>query len=578
MISTVKKSGIWVGYLIFSPLLFYIVYRYSSPVPDFLSVEYGIFLGLSILVALYPIQTEDSILFLINGVSLSVFIIFGLFAELILTTIALLALMVRSNIKWDEHYRYPLNLLMFQLLSVLSAGAYYLFLPLIAPISAFDHSLTALVIYMFVHLVGNQIAMYVINRYYFGDKDTKLIDDYLNFSIYTSLYIVPVSFILIYLYEELNITGALIGALPFITITLGINYFYKSKMNNTYLKKVNVLAQDLTEKKKSNEVIETYLKSLATIFPVDALSYFTVSSKEDLHRVVVYQEKKGIQTMNEEFMLTDQSILKKAVGSKEILYYSRSSDWKKYCINDITYPAESALVLPVMQRDGVTGLILLSHRTKNMYNDMLVSLIRILHQYFSIALDNASYFEQLEENSETDYLTKLPNLKAFSKKLEEALHGDQERVSLIVLDLDHFKKTNDTYGHQAGNEVLTQVAELLEIFLKRDVLIARYGGEEFVVLLRGYSKQDAAELAETIRCEIERHAFKINQSIIDKDTVTVHVTASMGVATYPEDCKEADELITLADKAMYIGSKQRGRNRVTVAKKGSYQNAGKKIF
>lgn len=578
MISRKKKSGIWLAYFIFSPLLFYIVHKYSTSVPNLFTAEYGIFLSLGILVALYPIHTEDSILFLINGVSLAAFVLFGLFAEIILTTIALLALMIRSNIKLDEHYRYPLNLLMFQLLSFVSALAYYLIEPAMSTLSFYDYSLTSLVVYMFVHIAANQLLLYLISRYYFNNKEAKLIDEYLNFSIYTSLFIVPVSFILIYLYEELSVVGALIGAIPFVTITIGINFFYKSKMNNTYLNNVNMLAQDLNEKKKRNDVIETYLKSLAKIFPVDALSYFTISPSDDIHRTLVYQDKKEMQMMKEFFMLSEQSILKEAIDSKSILYYSRSTDWKKYCANDISYSAESALVLPVMQHDEVTELILLSHRTKNMYNDMIVSLIKILHQYFSIALDNASQYEQLEENSETDYLTQLPNLKGFSKKLEEALCADYDSVSLIVLDLDHFKITNDTYGHQAGNEVLKQVAAILESFAEESVCVARYGGEEFVVLLPEYAKEEAGEIAELMRSQIEKHSFTISQSIQNKHAVTISITASIGVAAYPEDCREADELITLADKAMYIGSKQRGRNRVTIADKGSYQNASKKIF
>lgn len=575
MISTMKKSGIWLSYLIFSPLLFYIVLQYSTDLSNLLSIEYGIFLTLSIIVALYPIHTEDSVLFLINGVSLSTFVLFGLLAELILTSIALLALMIRSNIKIDEHYRYPLNLMMFQFLSVMSALSYYLFKPLMRPLSFYDHSLTVLAIYMFVHLIGNQVVMYVLNRYYFGNKETKLINDHLNFSIYASLFTVPISFILIYLFEELTIAGALIGAIPFVTVTLGLNFFYKSKMNNTYLNKVNALAQALTEKKKRSEVIETYLGSLAKIFPVDALSYFTVSPTEEFHRVVVYQDKIGIKTMREEFLLSDQSILKQAVSTEQILFYSRSSDWKKYCINDITYSAESAMVLPVFYNDNVTELILLSHRTKNRYNDMLISLIKILHQYFAVALDNAAQYEQLEVDGETDFLTGLPNLKSFSKKLEESVNADHEFISLIVLDLDRFKRINDTYGHQAGNEVLKQLSQLLKSSVQDDNIVARYGGEEFVLLLPGYSKQKAGELAESIRKQIEHQACTITHSIQKKETITVFVTASLGVATYPEDAREADELITTADKAMYIGSKQKGRNRVTIAKKGSYQNAVK---
>lgn len=384
MVSVKKKGGIWLSFFILSPLIIYLVIPTSS-IEQMWTVDYLFFALLCLLVSLYPIHTENSILFLTNGVSVAVFVIYGLFAEIVVTTIALVALMLRSNIKSDEHYRYPLNILMFQLLSVVSASAYYIVIPMVPTAGMSGFSLTALIIYMLVHLGFNQIAMYYVNRYLFNIEETEMIDEDFKFSFYTSLFIVPLSFILIYLFEELHLNGIVIGAIPFLTITVGMNVFFKNQMNNTYLKKVNVLAQELTEKRKRDEVIETYLSSLANIFPVDALSYFNVSEQGELNRTIVFNENKGIKEINESFTISSQSILNKAIMDRAIFYYNRASEWRTHCIDDISYHAESAMVLPVTMRDDVSGIILISHKTKFMYNDMIVSLIKILHQYSSFA-------------------------------------------------------------------------------------------------------------------------------------------------------------------------------------------------
>ncbi|GAB2491364.1 hypothetical protein GCM10008929_14400 [Alkalibacterium psychrotolerans] len=578
MISSFYKKVIWGSFAMGSPVLFYLAYSLSHTRPDFFSFEFGIFLLLAIIVALYPIHTEESILFLITGISLPAFVLFGLFAEMVLTTIALIFLMMRSHIKLDESFRYPLNIVMFQILSIIAAVTYNLINPYITISSYHNYSIIAMTIYMLIHLLANQFLMLVFNRYLFNDKEASFLDGEFIFSLVTSLFTVPLSFILIYLFVEIGIPGALIGSLPFITITIGVNVHYKSKVNNSYLKKVNTLAQELTEKKQTREVLETYLRSLAMIFPVDALSYFTINDKQSLQRVAIYRKKEGFKELEEAFDLSNKSILKRAMDTKDILYYNRSLDWKKYCIRDLSYTAESALVLPITQQNDVTGLILLSHRTKHMYNEMLVSLIRILHKYFAIALDNAVQYELLEENSETDFLTGLPNLKYFAKKLEYAMSKGVDHISLVVMDLDHFKKTNDQYGHQAGNEILKQVGCLLEDYSNDEITVARFGGEEFVALLPNYTKEEAADVSEDMRRSIEQRVFEISQTIQDKDTVGIKLTASFGVATYPDDCKESDELINLADKAMYIGSKQRGRNRVTLVQEGSLKNAVKKKY
>lgn len=576
MVSRQKKIGIWLAYIVLKPLLFYGVYQFAPQHQSMLSIDYVLLLLISMVVVLNPIRTEDSIIFLITGISMATFIMFGLFAEMILTTYAVIVLMIKADIKADEHYRYPLNLLVFFALSIISAAAYYSVKPFFTSDVTNGFCFFSMTVYMMTYVLGNQGILFWVNKYVYQDTEAKLIDGQFFFTMVLSFIIIPFSYIMIFLYDSLGIMGVIIGALPFMTVTVGTNIYHKSKTNNQYLEKINQLAQELNEKKHTRPVVETYLKSIISIFPIDGLSYFTVEPDHEISRRAVYSKGSDLRETNEAFNPSKQSILYKAVENNDLLSFDRSGEWKQHCRLNLTYPAESALVMPVHHKNGITGVILVSHRTKNMYDKIIVSIMKVMHQYFIIALENAVEYEQLEQNTEKDYLTGLPNLKGFAKKLEQASTcTDSETISMIVLDLDHFKKTNDTYGHQAGNEVLKQVAKLLGTFSNENICISRYGGEEFIILMRNYSKADASRFAERVRLTIEQARLSVRHSLNNDELIAIHVTASFGVATYPDDSKEVDELIPLADKAMYIGSKQRGRNRVTVAHEGRYSDVRK---
>lgn len=154
----------------------------------------------------------------------------------------------------------------------------------------------------------------------------------------------------------------------------------------------------------------------------------------------------------------------------------------------------------------------------------------------------------------TDGLTGILNHRAF----EEALARDLKRssresqpYSIVMLDVDHFKHYNDTYGHLAGDEVLKSVAMLLGRCARGSDIVARYGGEEFVVLLPNTDREGALVLAERMRAGIEGHAWSMRE-----------VTASFGVATLDSGSSTPAELVDAADRAMYI-SKSSGRNKVS---------------
>ena len=156
--------------------------------------------------------------------------------------------------------------------------------------------------------------------------------------------------------------------------------------------------------------------------------------------------------------------------------------------------------------------------------------------------------------SNTDKLTNIPNRRYFHHRLDEIVfeyEKTQKPFSLMMMDIDHFKRVNDRYGHQIGDQVLIQVAAILSENLPENAVLARYGGEEFVVLLPGMSENDAMATAEILKDSIEyAHWDSVNR-----------MTISAGIATFTED-DDSYSIITKADQALYL-SKERGRNCAT---------------
>jgi diguanylate cyclase (GGDEF)-like protein len=171
------------------------------------------------------------------------------------------------------------------------------------------------------------------------------------------------------------------------------------------------------------------------------------------------------------------------------------------------------------------------------------------------------FYGNLGSAAHTDPLTKIYNRRYFLEAMDaefkraKALHTD---FSVLYFDLDHFKKVNDTHGHDAGDYVLKEFANLIRAgYLRPKDVFARFGGEEFVVLLGNTSAQKAAELGEKIRAAVETHAFVY-------DGKRIPVTSSMGVAELRADIESAQTLLKMADKALYT-AKTTGRNRVVTA-------------
>lgn len=216
---------------------------------------------------------------------------------------------------------------------------------------------------------------------------------------------------------------------------------------------------------------------------------------------------------------------------------------------------DEILFIPLNAREKLLGFILLADKVDHTkFTNYDVSLIQSLARHISIALSNA----QLYELAITDGLTKLFIQRYFMSRLEyEISRCDRYNTvfSILMIDIDYFKKINDTYGHLVGDAVLKQIAQVLLSSVRQTDIVCRYGGEEFIILLIECGSDWAEKIAYRIKDNIANNIFKV-------DNLELKLTVSVGVKTYHKG-ESSQQVIEHADKALYI-AKSSGRNKVVV--------------
>ncbi len=183
--------------------------------------------------------------------------------------------------------------------------------------------------------------------------------------------------------------------------------------------------------------------------------------------------------------------------------------------------------------------------------------VKIIVKMANLCIEKSSLYKKLQTLSMHDSLTGIYNRRYFNSRLNEEFERVEKfklSLSLLMVDIDHFKKINDNYGHLVGDVVLKEVAKIIKKNIREIDFTARYGGEEFVVILQETDKDGAIFVGERIR---ENIASKIIKAF-DEDVKT---TVSLGLASYPQDSRYPGMLLELADKALYR-AKNKGRNRL----------------
>jgi diguanylate cyclase (GGDEF)-like protein len=271
----------------------------------------------------------------------------------------------------------------------------------------------------------------------------------------------------------------------------------------------------------------------------------------------------GKQPLADELILPvdDSSLVGRVVQSSKAERQGAISDDTFQSSERSLHQVESEIGVPIMAHNRVIGVLVVQSTRPHAFGADDERLLGIVTEQIGVALDNARHHAQVQAQARLDSLTQVLNHGAFVNALHamvEDSNRDKSALSLIMLDVDHFRAYNNRFGHVAGDAALKTTVQAIEDNVKRRDAVGRWGGEEFGVALSGATKSQARMVADRIRETLE--------SLEPVDRLGRRMpspTVSQGIATLGEDALDADQLVDVADQALYR-AKEQGRDRVVV--------------
>lgn len=228
----------------------------------------------------------------------------------------------------------------------------------------------------------------------------------------------------------------------------------------------------------------------------------------------------------------------------------------------VSFQTNSIICVPLVVKEKVFGVIEIINALEDRpYTSADLAILSTISDFAAIAIDNARTYARLNDLVITDELTGLYNARHFDELLGREVDRSRRYAlacSVVFLDLDHFKRVNDTHGHLVGSRILSEVGKILSHHVRSVDIPSRFGGDEFVLLLPNTDSRGARALVTNLRRVLEQHPFRSD------DGTPIRITASFGIASFPEHTSDKGELMQLADQAMYR-VKGSTRNGVCVA-------------
>ncbi|MBN8580234.1 MAG: diguanylate cyclase [Anaerolineae bacterium] len=304
-------------------------------------------------------------------------------------------------------------------------------------------------------------------------------------------------------------------------------------------------------------ISQTVVESLKQAFGYSHVSiYFLQDEYLHLAAQTGYPEDSVIRMIH-----ISQGVAGKTIRTKTAQFIENTTKEDTFLRADIQVTSE--ICVPLLKDDLVLGVLNVESTPQKPLRQSDVDLLTAIAGPIAVAVDNARLHMELKKMATTDAVTGLSNRHVF----EQALVAEVERagrngtpVSLIIFDIDYFKEYNDQWGHPAGDARLKAVADIIKVNLRKYDVAARYGGDEFAIILSDCNQQNASTFAE----RLHQSAQIESPEMPENDKRKPGHTLSIGIATYPQDAIQSNELLIAADHAA-MRAKQQGRNRIKLA-------------
>lgn len=338
--------------------------------------------------------------------------------------------------------------------------------------------------------------------------------------------------------------------------------------------KLEVSNENLARSVAQLYTLQRMSQAISTVFDIDQLLYMVNDAiigvmGVDYSTIALVDKSSGrlkVHTTNlqdDDELVTMQDnlnsgIVLETLNSKKTYMDSHVADSRYNFIYQRSI--KSLAIVPIVSKSKKMGVVIIEKKVEDAFVEESVNFLDMVSQQIGIALENAELYSEMKELAMRDCLTGVYNRLYFREYIKTAVEDARKNnynLSLCIFDIDSFKKFNDTYGHLFGDKVIAEIANLVKKYLRKGDLIARYGGEEFVICLPRTSLKEAYEKIEELRLAINRHE-------ISEDSICAFITASFGVASFPECASSEIDLIKSADYALYI-AKSTGRNCVVLS-------------
>ncbi len=272
-----------------------------------------------------------------------------------------------------------------------------------------------------------------------------------------------------------------------------------------------------------------------------------------------------VKVSDEFFETTSQNVSpefvekeKKLIDDNHYEEFILNSDVPIYESGNYDHEIHSCLGVPIKLNQQVKGFILIQHNEKDFFTKDHALFLSSLANHIGVASENNRLYNRIRESAFRDGLTEIYNVRFFYDTLRGNAEVDASNYSIVMVDLDDFKKINDTLGHLFGDEVLKSVAGIIRTMVRPLDIVARYGGEEIIIYLKEFTDE------KNVYARMEEIRSKIEQEVICYEGKEAGITASFGVYCKTKEETTLEEAIKHADDNLYI-SKKDGKNKVTIS-------------
>lgn len=352
---------------------------------------------------------------------------------------------------------------------------------------------------------------------------------------------------------------------------------YMRRSEKRLLKLFNTLNQRTSELEKSQahlEMIYENTRILASILEPDSVVKEVMRIMGSILQYkaysVIFKDKWGNFYYRARFQAGQNNFHLKAIDISRMELVRRVAEMgETITVKDISSRKDvrpldknsrSLMIVPLTSHAHTNGLLTAESDEIDHFGERDLQMLSVVARSAALALENSELHKKTEELTIIDELTETYNYRYFVQKLQEEKRRASRYdlpLSLIMVDIDWFKKLNDTYGHEIGNFVLRRLSGIIQRCIRDVDIFARYGGEEFAIILPQTHREEAAVIGERIREQVEKEIFEARQY------GKLKVTVSVGVSSFPENGKSQEELVSVADQALYQ-AKGEGKNAVCV--------------